>query len=80
MAKLVFHAFYFDSFDKAAPAARTAIIEADNEDDAGRIAVAQMGRALRVDVTRPVWGGASATPDAAWRSAARGPALLGGAA
>jgi hypothetical protein len=79
MAKLVFHAFYFDSFDKAAPAARTAIIEAENEDDAGRIAVAQMGRALRVDVTRPVWGGATTGPGSASRGSPQSLALLGGA-
>jgi hypothetical protein len=55
MAKLTWHAYYFDSLDRTSPIARTAIIEADNEDDAGKIAVAQMGRCMRVDVARPMW-------------------------
>ncbi len=56
MAKLTWHAYYFDSLDRTSPVARTAIIEADDEDDAGKIAIAQMGRCMRVDVARPMWG------------------------
>jgi hypothetical protein len=55
MAKLKWHAYYFDSFDTRSPIARTAIIEAEDEDEAGKIAVAQMGRCLRVHVARPMW-------------------------
>jgi hypothetical protein len=56
MAKLTWHAYYFDSLDRGAPVARTTLIEAENEDDAGKIAIAQMGRCMRVDVARPMWG------------------------
>jgi hypothetical protein len=59
MARLTWHAYYFDSLDRASPAVRTEIIEAANEDDAGKIAIAQMGRCMRVDVTLPVWGAPS---------------------
>jgi hypothetical protein len=57
----IWHAFYFNSFDSSAAPSRTAMIEADNEDQAGQIAVAQMGRSLRVDVTRPIWHGVQPT-------------------
>jgi len=53
----VWHAFYFNSFDSSAAPSRTAMIEADNEDQARQIAVAQMGRSLRVDITQPIWHG-----------------------
>ena len=56
MAKLTWHAYYFDSLDKKSPVARMAVIEAETEDDAGKIAIAQMGRCMRVDVARPMWG------------------------
>jgi hypothetical protein len=46
MARSTWHAYYFDSLDRTSPVARTAIIEADNEDDAGKIAIAQMGRCM----------------------------------
>jgi hypothetical protein len=76
MAKSTWHAYYFDNLDRASPIARTAIIEADSEDDAGKIAVAQMGRCMRVDVARPMWGApASANP----RNVAGNSALRGGA-
>jgi hypothetical protein len=78
MARSTWHAYYFDSFDRSAPVARTAIIEADNEDDAGRIAVAQMGRSMRVHVTRPVWG-AFQLPTLANRRRGEAPALAIGA-
>jgi hypothetical protein len=61
MAKLTWHAYYFDSLDRTSPIARTAIIEADSEDDAGKIAVAQMGRCMRVDVARPMWSAPTPT-------------------
>lgn len=56
MAKLTWCAYYFDSFDNTLPPARTETIYAESEDDAGRIATQLMGRCLRVDVTRPLWG------------------------
>jgi hypothetical protein len=56
MAKLTWHAYYFASLDKKSPVARMAVIEAESEDDAGKIAIAQMGRYMRVDVTQPLWG------------------------
>ena len=55
MAQLLWHAFYFDSFNNWSPPARTAIIEAENEEEAGKIATAQMGRSVRVEIARPVW-------------------------
>jgi hypothetical protein len=56
MAKLTWQAYFFDSLDKMSPIARTAVIEAESEDDAGKIAVAQMGRCMRVEVARLMWG------------------------
>jgi stage III sporulation protein SpoIIIAA len=56
MTKIAWHAYYFTSFDRSLPPARTAIIEAETEDEAGRIAIAQMGPYMRVDIARPVWG------------------------
>lgn len=56
MSKSVWHAFYYGSFEKDAPVVRRLIIEAANEDKAGKLATRQMGRCLRVHVTRPVWG------------------------
>jgi hypothetical protein len=64
MARSTWHAYYFDTLDRSSPVARTAIIEADNEDDAGKIAIAQMGRCMRVDVARPMWGAPSLRPRA----------------
>jgi hypothetical protein len=78
MARLTWHAYYFDSLDRKSPIARMAIIEADNEDDAGKIAIAQMGRCMRVDVARPMWGAPIPQPRAP-RSLAGGPAMLAGA-
>jgi hypothetical protein len=74
MTNMTWHAYYFDTFDRSAPAARTAIIEAESEDDAGKLAIAQMGRALRVHVTRPLWGDQGHARLAAWRRAAAGAA------
>jgi stage III sporulation protein SpoIIIAA len=53
--KVKWHAYYFDSLDNSLPPIRTEIIEAGSEDEAGKIATAQMGRCMRVDVTRWVW-------------------------
>lgn len=50
------HAYYFDRLDNRSPAVRIVTIEADNEDQAGKIAIAQMGRSTRVEVTRQLWG------------------------
>jgi hypothetical protein len=56
MAKVAWCAYYFESFDNTLPPARTETIYAESEEDAGRIATQSMGRCLRVDVTRPIWG------------------------
>ena len=56
MAKSTWQAHYFSSFDNKSPAQRIVLIEADDEMHAGKLAVAQMGRCMRVDVVRPVWG------------------------
>jgi hypothetical protein len=52
------HAYYFDTLNDTSPA-RMTTIQADNEDEAGKIAIAQMGRCMRVHVTWPLWGGPS---------------------
>jgi hypothetical protein len=61
MARTSWCAYYFDTLDNTLPPARMEIIEAENEDEAGRTATARMGRSMRVDVTRPVWGAPRAT-------------------
>ena len=75
MAKSTWHAYYFDSLDRTAPVARTALIEADNEDDAGKIAIAQMGRCMRVDVARLMWKCMESTAQPASRGLAAETAL-----
>jgi stage III sporulation protein SpoIIIAA len=55
VAKSIWQAHYFSSFDNKSPAKRIVLIEADDEMHAGKLAVAQMGRCMRVDVVRPVW-------------------------
>jgi stage III sporulation protein SpoIIIAA len=55
VAKSIWQAHYFSSFDNKSTAQRIVLIEADNEMHAGKLAVAQMGRCMRVDVVRPVW-------------------------
>jgi hypothetical protein len=52
MAK--WNAYYFDALDATLPA-RVTTIQADNEDEAGKVAIAQMGRCMRVHVTRSIW-------------------------
>jgi len=52
MTKPTWNAIYFATFDNTAPAARTAVIHADDESSACRIAVAHMGRCMKVHVTR----------------------------
>ena len=54
MTKSIWYAIYFATFDDTAPAARTTVIHADDEGSACRIAIAQMGRCVKVHVTRPV--------------------------
>ena len=49
MAQAMWHATFFDTLDVRAPAARTEVIHADNEAAAGKLAVARMGRCMRVD-------------------------------
>jgi len=56
MVKLTWCAYYFDGFDNTLPPVRTETIYAESEEEAGRIATQSMGRCLRVDVTRAVWG------------------------
>jgi hypothetical protein len=52
MSKLSWNAYYFASFDNSLPPIRTVTLEAENEDDAGKRAVAQMGRCMRVEVAQ----------------------------
>jgi hypothetical protein len=52
MAKFKWHADYFAGLDKTASSVRKAMIQADNADDAERIARAQMGSCMRVEVRR----------------------------
>jgi hypothetical protein len=54
----MWHAFYFNSFDRSAAPSRSAMIEADDEDQAGRLAMAQMGPSMRVEIAQPIWHGA----------------------
>jgi hypothetical protein len=54
--------YYFESLDPAATPSRETTIEANNEEQAGKIAVATMGRSMRVYVTRPVWEAATRSP------------------
>jgi len=49
------NAYYFDTLSAASTASRVTAIEADDEDEAGKIAIAAMGRSMRVHVTRPLW-------------------------
>jgi hypothetical protein len=51
----IWHAYYFESFDNTRSPLRTTLIEARDEEEAGKLAVAKMGRCLRVDVTLPIW-------------------------
>jgi hypothetical protein len=73
LARTPWLAFFFDSADDSQPPVRTAVVEAENEDDAGRQATAQMGRCLRVAVARPAWvpsGAATKAREAAARGRA----------
>jgi hypothetical protein len=52
MTKSIWHAIYFATFDDTAPAARTTVIHAYDEGSACRIAIAEIGRCMKVHVTR----------------------------
>ena len=78
MPRSMWRAYYFDSLDRKSPVVRMAIIEVDNEDDAGKIAIAQMGRSMRVDVARPLWGWPIRQPRAP-RNLAEGATMLASA-
>jgi len=56
MAQFPWHAYFYDSLNKAQAPVRTAIIEAGDDVEAGQLARAQMGRCVRVELARPVWG------------------------
>ena len=49
-------AYYYDGLDAVSAPSRTLTIEAESEDEAGKIAVAGMGRSMRVHVTQKLWG------------------------
>jgi hypothetical protein len=53
------NAYYFDTLSAAAEPARVMTIEARDEDEAGKIATARMGRSMRVHVARPIWAGST---------------------
>jgi hypothetical protein len=55
MANVAWHAYYFASRHDSMPPVRTEIIEAENEEDAARVAKGRMERCRRVDIARPVW-------------------------
>jgi hypothetical protein len=55
VAKIPWLAFFFDSVDDSQPPVRTAVVEAENEDDASKLAREQIGRCLRFAIARPVW-------------------------
>jgi hypothetical protein len=57
------NAYYFDTLSAAAEPARVIAIEARDEDEAGKIAIAGMGRSMRVHVARPIWAGPSTLDD-----------------
>jgi hypothetical protein len=58
------NAYYFDTLSAASRAARVTTIEADDEDEAGKIAIAAMGRSMRVHVTRTLWAGVNSASSA----------------
>jgi hypothetical protein len=53
MAK--WNAYYFDSLEASSRPQRVEAIEADGEDEAARIAIAEMGRSMRVHVAQTLW-------------------------
>jgi hypothetical protein len=55
MALFPWHAYFYDSLSQAEAPARTAIIEAGDDVEAGELARAQMGHCVRVELARPVW-------------------------
>lgn len=55
MAKHPWLAFFFDCVDESQPPVRTEVVEADSEDEAGKLATAHLDGCLRVAIARPVW-------------------------
>jgi hypothetical protein len=55
VARIPWHAYNFNSSDNSSPPAWTTIIEAKDEDEAAKVAAAQMSTYLRVEIARPVW-------------------------
>jgi hypothetical protein len=53
MAK--WNAYYFDNLEASSGPRRVEAIEAESEDEAAKIAIAEMGRSMRVHVTRTLW-------------------------
>lgn len=54
------NAYYFETLNDTSPA-RMTTIQADDEDEAGKIAIAQMGRCMRVPCHPPGMGRAKST-------------------
>ena len=55
MAKHPWLAFFFDCVDESQPPVRMEVVEADSEDEAGKLAAAHLGSCQRVAIARPVW-------------------------
>ncbi len=55
MAIIAWQAYYFNSFANSLPPVRTELIEAENVDDAAKVATSHMGRCKRVDIASPRW-------------------------
>jgi hypothetical protein len=55
VARIPWHAYYFNGSDNSSPPAWTTIIEAEDEDEAAKVAAAQMSIYVRVEIARPVW-------------------------
>jgi hypothetical protein len=55
MNKIPWLAFFFDCVDDSHAPLRTEVVEADNEDDAAKLANEHLGDCLRVAIARPAW-------------------------
>jgi hypothetical protein len=58
------NAYYFDNLSAASKPVRVQMIEAEDEEEAGKIAIAAMGRSMRVNVARPIWAECNSPVDA----------------